>query len=171
MCGDSFDHVIDVPCFPLDVLIVTLSSFLCSCWSSSLDNVMKRHTEKSTKHWFSVYQLVERYLLEQSQDADPGADEQVEQLSLLSVSSTLQAFMEGSTLGQFHTRLAMLLSFHCHLLLVPSQPGRGASAQQRPCWLHAVTAGKKINSPNPKASLICRPTIWPSGSGFCLPIR
>lgn len=96
---------------------------------------MKRHTEKSTNHWFSIYQLVERYLLEQSQDTEPGADEQAERLSLPSVSSTLQAFMEGSTLGQFHTRLAMLLSFHCHLLLVPSQPGRGGSARRRPCWM------------------------------------
>uniref|UniRef100_A0A7N8X771 Midasin n=1 Tax=Mastacembelus armatus TaxID=205130 RepID=A0A7N8X771_9TELE len=84
------------------------------CWSSSLDNAMKRHTEKSTKHWFSLYQLVERYLAEQ----------RMEQLTLSSVSSSLQAFMEGSTLGEFHTRLAMLLSFHCHILLVPKQPGQ-----------------------------------------------
>lgn len=97
---------------------------------------MKRHTEKSTNHWFSIYQLVERYLAEQSQEAQPGEGEEVERLSLASVSSTLQAFMEGSTLGQFHTRLAMLLSFHCHLLLVPSQPGRGGSAQMR----HRVAA-------------------------------
>lgn len=47
-------------------------SILCSCWSSSLDNVMKRHTEKSTKHWFSIYQLVERYMEEQSKDANTG---------------------------------------------------------------------------------------------------
>lgn len=93
---------------------------------------MKRHTEKSTRHWFSLYQLVERYLVEQSQDAD----EQVERLSLPSVSSTLQAFMEGSTLGQFHTRLAMLLGFHCHLLLVPSQPGQGGFLLVgAPMWL------------------------------------
>lgn len=51
--------------------------------------------------------------------------EEVERLSLSSVSSTLQAFMEGSTLGEFHSRLAMVLSFHCHLLLLPSQPGQG----------------------------------------------
>lgn len=113
---------------------------------------MKRHTEKSTKHWFSIYQLVERYLLEQSQDAEPGADEQLERLSLPSVSSTLQAFVEGSTLGQFHTRLAMLLSFHCHLLLVPSQPGRGGSAHQR--------------------SHCCRrQIIWSSDSGLYLPVQ
>ncbi|XP_075869163.1 midasin [Nelusetta ayraudi] len=105
-------------------LIIQWRKLELSCWSSSLDNVMKRHTEKSTRHWFSLYQLVERYLVEQSQDAD----EQVERLSLPSVSSTLQAFMEGSTLGQYHTRLAMLLGFHCHLLLVPSQPGQESLA-------------------------------------------
>lgn len=55
--------------------------------------------------------------------SSPG--EEVEHLSLSSVSSTLQAFMEGSTLGEFQARLDMLLSFHCHLLLVPSQPGQG----------------------------------------------
>uniref|UniRef100_A0A8C3A4W9 Midasin n=1 Tax=Cyclopterus lumpus TaxID=8103 RepID=A0A8C3A4W9_CYCLU len=86
-----------------------------SCWSSSLDNAVKRHTEKSTKHWFSIYQLVERYLEEQKTD-------EVERLSLSSVSSTLYAFMEGSTLGEFNTRLGMLLTFHCHLLLIPNQP-------------------------------------------------
>uniref|UniRef100_A0A3Q3NKD3 Midasin n=1 Tax=Labrus bergylta TaxID=56723 RepID=A0A3Q3NKD3_9LABR len=92
------------------------------CWSSSLDNAMKRHTQKSTKHWFSIYQLVERYLEEQR------TDEEVERLSLSSVTSTLQAFMEGSTLGEFHTRLSTLLSFHCHLLLVPDQPGKSLSS-------------------------------------------
>lgn len=53
------------------------------------------------------------------------AGEQAESLSLSSISSTLEAFMESSTLGDFHTRLRMLLSFHCHLLLVPDLPGQG----------------------------------------------
>ncbi|XP_035472851.1 midasin isoform X1 [Scophthalmus maximus] len=107
---------------PVTMLIIQWRKLELNCWSSSLDNAMKRHTEKSTKHWFSIYQLVERYLEEQRMEANK--DEEVEHLSLSSVSSTLQAFMEGSTLGEFHTRLAMLLSFHCHLLLVPNQPGR-----------------------------------------------
>lgn len=47
-------------------------SVTCSCWSSSLDNAVKRHTDKSTKHWFSIYQLVERYLEEQKMDANTG---------------------------------------------------------------------------------------------------
>uniref|UniRef100_A0A674E0K9 Midasin n=1 Tax=Salmo trutta TaxID=8032 RepID=A0A674E0K9_SALTR len=94
---------------PVTNLIIQWRKLELNCWSSSLDNALKRHTERSTKHWFSLYQLVERYL---------------EDLSLSTVSSTLQAFMEGSTLGEYHTRLAMLLSFHCHLLLAPSQHGK-----------------------------------------------
>nr|XP_020508278.1 midasin [Labrus bergylta] len=107
---------------PVTQLIIQWRKLELTCWSSSLDNAMKRHTQKSTKHWFSIYQLVERYLEEQRTDPDTG--EEVERLSLSSVTSTLQAFMEGSTLGEFHTRLSTLLSFHCHLLLVPDQPGK-----------------------------------------------
>ncbi|XP_071334594.1 midasin isoform X2 [Trachinotus anak] len=107
---------------PVTQLIIQWRKLELNCWSSSLDNAMKRCTEKSTKHWFSIYQLVERYLEEQRLEANTG--EEVERLSLSSVSSTLQAFMEGSPLGEFHTRLTMLLSFHCHLLLVPNQPGQ-----------------------------------------------
>uniref|UniRef100_A0A3Q3KQG4 Midasin n=1 Tax=Mastacembelus armatus TaxID=205130 RepID=A0A3Q3KQG4_9TELE len=101
---------------PVTQLIIQWRKLELNRSSFSLDNAMKRHTEKSTKHWFSLYQLVERYLAEQRME--------VEQLTLSSVSSSLQAFMEGSTLGEFHTRLAMLLSFHCHILLVPKQPGQ-----------------------------------------------
>ncbi|XP_061563343.1 midasin [Cololabis saira] len=107
---------------PVTQLIIQWRKLELSCWSNSLDNALKRHTEKSTKHWFSLYQLVERYLQEQSGEAAAG--EEVELLSLSSVSSTLQAFVEGSSLGQFHTRLRMLLAFHCHLLLVPGRPGQ-----------------------------------------------
>ncbi|XP_042084236.1 midasin isoform X2 [Haplochromis burtoni] len=103
-------------------LIIQWRKLELSCWSRSLDNAMKRHTEKSTKHWFSVYQLLERYLEEQRTETCTA--EGVEHLSLSSVSSTLQAFLEGSTLGEFHTRLNMLLTFHCHLLLVPPQSGQ-----------------------------------------------
>uniref|UniRef100_A0A8C4E441 Midasin n=1 Tax=Dicentrarchus labrax TaxID=13489 RepID=A0A8C4E441_DICLA len=110
---------------PVTQLIIQWRKLELNCWSSSLDNAMKRHTEKSTKHWFSIYQLVERYLEEQRMEQnDQLMIRMMMCLSLSSVSSTLQAFMEGSTLGEFHTRLAMLLSFHCHLLLVPNQTGQ-----------------------------------------------
>uniref|UniRef100_A0A3Q2XAQ5 Midasin AAA ATPase 1 n=1 Tax=Hippocampus comes TaxID=109280 RepID=A0A3Q2XAQ5_HIPCM len=102
---------------PVTQLIIKWHKLELNCWSSSLDNAVKRHTEKSTKHWFSIYQLLAKYLEDQMMNANTG-------LSLSSLSSTLQAFVEGSSLGEFHTRLAMLLSFHCHFLLLPTQPGQ-----------------------------------------------
>ncbi|XP_077408316.1 midasin isoform X2 [Vanacampus margaritifer] len=108
---------------PVTQLIIKWHKLELNCWSSSLDNAVERHTEKSTKHWFSIYQLLTKYLDDQKKkNANTG--EEVGGLSLSSLSSTLQAFMEGSSLGEFHTRLAMLLSFHCHLLLLSTQPGQ-----------------------------------------------
>ncbi|MEE6475824.1 hypothetical protein FKM82_010868 [Ascaphus truei] len=94
-------------------LIIQWRKLELNCWSLSLDNAMRRHAQKSTKHWFSIYQLVEKYM--------QGAQEQdgSEVLTLQSMVKTLQAFIEGSTLGEFHTRLHVLLVFHCHVLLVP----------------------------------------------------
>uniref|UniRef100_A0A8C0HMH3 Midasin n=1 Tax=Buteo japonicus TaxID=224669 RepID=A0A8C0HMH3_9AVES len=82
--------------------------FVSSCWSVSLDNIMKQHVEKSTKHWFSIYQMIETYV-----------QERTEQMDLKTLISMLQAFIEGSTLGEFHARLQALLVFHCHVLLMP----------------------------------------------------
>ncbi|MGH0171579.1 UNVERIFIED_CONTAM: hypothetical protein FKN15_061690 [Acipenser sinensis] len=48
-------------------LIIQWRKLELNCWSGSLDNALKRHREKSTKHWFSVYQLVETYLQEQKE--------------------------------------------------------------------------------------------------------
>uniref|UniRef100_A0A4W3JTX9 Midasin n=1 Tax=Callorhinchus milii TaxID=7868 RepID=A0A4W3JTX9_CALMI len=93
-------------------LIIQWRKLELNCWSSSLDNVMKKHLEKSSRHWFSVYQLIEKYLQEQ------------EHMTLSEVLRMLQAFIEGATLGEFHFRLAMLLAFHCHVLAMPQQEGK-----------------------------------------------
>ncbi|KAM6280529.1 midasin isoform 1-T1 [Porphyrio hochstetteri] len=96
-------------------LIIQWRRLELNCWSVSLDNITKQHAEKSTKHWFSIYQMIEKYVQEQT-----GANaEQAEQMDLKALVSTLQAFIEGSTLGEFHTRLQALLVFHCHVLLMP----------------------------------------------------
>uniref|UniRef100_A0A4W3JQN7 Midasin n=1 Tax=Callorhinchus milii TaxID=7868 RepID=A0A4W3JQN7_CALMI len=92
-------------------LIIQWRKLELNCWSSSLDNVMKKHLEKSSRHWFSVYQLIEKYLQEQH-------------MTLSEVLRMLQAFIEGATLGEFHFRLAMLLAFHCHVLAMPQQEGK-----------------------------------------------
>ncbi|XP_075058881.1 midasin [Mixophyes fleayi] len=94
-------------------LIIQWRKFELNCWSLSLDNTMRRHAEKANKHWFSIYQLVEKYLEVE------GEQENSEEQTLQSLTKTLQAFIEGSTLGEFNSRLQMLLVFHCHVLLVP----------------------------------------------------
>lgn len=50
---------------------------------------------------------------------------ETEQMDLKTVVSALQAFIEGSALGQFHARLQALLVFHCHVLLMPQVAGKG----------------------------------------------
>lgn len=50
---------------------------------------------------------------------------ETEQMDLKTLISTLQAFIEGSTLGEFHARLQALLVFHCHVLLMPQVAEKG----------------------------------------------
>nr|XP_036870003.1 midasin [Manis javanica] len=100
-------------------MIIRWRKLELNCWSMSLDNTMKRHTEKSTKHWFSVYQMLEKHVQEQTEE-----QEDDKQMTLMLLVSTLQAFIEGSSLGEFHVRLQMLLVFHCHVLLMPQVEGK-----------------------------------------------
>ncbi|XP_072355863.1 midasin [Scyliorhinus torazame] len=101
-------------------LIIQWRKLELNCWSNSLNVVMKRHMEKSTKHWFSIYQLIEKYLQEQREENV----QEVEQMTLPAVINTVKNFIEGATLGEFHCRLSMLLAFHCHVLAVPEQEGK-----------------------------------------------
>nr|DBA26506.1 TPA: hypothetical protein GDO54_010752 [Pyxicephalus adspersus] len=94
-------------------LIIQWRKLELNCWSLSLDNAANPHAKKSNKHWFSIYQLIEKYL-----ESDKEQDEDSEASTLQSITNTLQAFIESSTLGEFHSRLQMLLVFHCHVLLV-----------------------------------------------------
>ncbi|XP_066110370.1 midasin isoform X3 [Saccopteryx bilineata] len=100
-------------------MIIRWRKLELNCWSVSLDNTMKRHTEKSTKHWFSIYQMLEKHMQEQTEE-----QEDDKQMTLMLLVGTLQAFIEGSSLGEFHVRLQMLLVFHCHVLLMPQVEGK-----------------------------------------------
>ncbi|KAM5286744.1 midasin isoform 2-T2 [Hipposideros larvatus] len=100
-------------------MIIRWRKLELNCWCMSLDNTMKRHTEKSTKHWFSIYQMLEKHMQEQTEE-----QEDDKQMTLVLLVSTLQAFIEGSSLGEFHVRLQMLLVFHCHVLLMPQVEGK-----------------------------------------------
>ncbi|XP_069866566.1 midasin isoform X1 [Dipodomys merriami] len=100
-------------------MIIRWRKLELNCWSMSLDNTMKRHTEKSTKHWFSIYQMLEKHMQERIEE-----QEDDKQMTLMLLVNTLQAFIEGSSLGEFHVRLQMLLVFHCHVLLMPQVEGK-----------------------------------------------
>ncbi|XP_006870675.1 PREDICTED: midasin [Chrysochloris asiatica] len=100
-------------------MIIRWRKLELNCWSMSLENTMQRHTEKSTKHWFSIYQMLEKHMQEQMEE-----QEDDRQMTLMLLVSTLQAFIEGSSLGEFHVRLQMLLVFHCHVLLMPQVEGK-----------------------------------------------
>lgn len=52
-------------------------------------------------------------------------DKDREESTLQSITKTLQAFIESSSLGEFHSRLQMLLVFHCHVLLVLEEEKKG----------------------------------------------
>jgi hypothetical protein len=56
-------------------------------------------------HWFMCLQCT---------------DEQKKPAELL---QTLETFMESSSVGEYSTRLEMLLAFHCHLVSVEGAPG------------------------------------------------
>ncbi|XP_036622954.1 midasin [Trichosurus vulpecula] len=104
----------------VSLLIIQWRKLELNCWSMSLDNTMKRHTEKSTKHWFSIYQMLEKHMQEQTESKE----ECDRHMALTMLVSTLQAFIEGASLGEFHVRLQMLLVFHCHVLLMPQVEGK-----------------------------------------------
>lgn len=80
----------------------------------------------------------------------------VKEFPLPSVSSTLQGFIEGSTVGEFHTRLAMLLAFHCHVLLAPKQERHGT----RLCSPSSTTVDNNFVI-NHVAQITCRNKIRP----------
>uniref|UniRef100_S4RAV9 Midasin AAA ATPase 1 n=1 Tax=Petromyzon marinus TaxID=7757 RepID=S4RAV9_PETMA len=94
-------------------LIIQFRKLELSCWAQCLDNVASRCAEKTNVSWFSLHQLVENGV-------------SAEDSPLASVASTLQAFMEGATLGEFPCRLDLLLSFHCQAVHLPPSASREA---------------------------------------------
>lgn len=65
------------------------------------------------------------------------------EVNLASMVDTLKLFIEGSTLGEFHTRLQMLLEFHCHTLLMTQK-----EKNSKCCFLF------------PRSGFICLLTNW-----------
>uniref|UniRef100_UPI00358FB529 midasin n=1 Tax=Myxine glutinosa TaxID=7769 RepID=UPI00358FB529 len=86
-------------------LVIEFRKLELSCWFSLLDATEVRYKERDVDSWLAIYQLIE----------GPGGDETWQQGAV----ETLQAWMEGATLGQFSRRLTSLLTFHCQMLHHP----------------------------------------------------
>ncbi|XP_071957015.1 midasin-like [Antedon mediterranea] len=84
-------------------------------WESCLETVTYTASEMSSKWWFHLYQLIQSFL---SLDLDDlSTDQDVPKPSgIQDVVRTLQQFMEGATIGDFESRLNMLLAFHCQVV-------------------------------------------------------
>ncbi|XP_071480621.1 midasin-like [Diadema antillarum] len=97
-----------------------------NCWAAMLDNVAYRQSEGSLKWWFYVYRLVQSYghsTQSEAERIDDGDIHQEEEMGLKhpneGVIAVLQKLIEGANLGEFATRVEMLLAFHCQLVAEP----------------------------------------------------
>ncbi|KAL4232858.1 AAA ATPase midasin [Mactra antiquata] len=88
-------------------LIVQWRKLELDCWMNSLNTEIKRYESTASKWWFHLYQVIMSYLKQQDSE---------ESCSLNDVIKSLKQFIEHSTLGDYHTRLDMLLGYHCHLV-------------------------------------------------------
>ncbi|XP_053396218.1 midasin-like isoform X2 [Mercenaria mercenaria] len=88
-------------------LIVQWRKLELSCWVNALDTEVHKYRSAASKWWFHLYQVVMSSI--QPQESSEAA-------SLEDVIKSLKRFIEHATLGDFQSRLEMLLSFHCHLV-------------------------------------------------------
>uniref|UniRef100_T1J0I3 Midasin n=1 Tax=Strigamia maritima TaxID=126957 RepID=T1J0I3_STRMM len=88
--------------------IITWRQMELKCWSNCLDTVEHKHKILATKWWLHVYVLVEGYL--------SPVETEKEEVSVKDIVKTLQQLLEQSTLGEYSSRLNIVLSFHCHLI-------------------------------------------------------
>jgi len=79
-----------------------------TCWKGCLDAAARRIQNSASRWWFHLYSLVDGYV--------SGSISTPRELL-----TSLERFMEEAPLGEFHSRLQLLLAFHCHSLhLTPS---------------------------------------------------
>ena len=96
---------------------------------------MAYHQEQSaTKWWFHLYQLLHAYLqqekekrankdltmeIEKDKTGDESSDQPAgEEVTIKSLVTAFQQFMESASLGQYEARLRMLLAFHCQMSMM-----------------------------------------------------
>jgi len=85
-----------------------------SCMKNSLDILHEDLRSDTSKCWFFLYGLVERYAMRSASNAIPEVSDG-QSISRPELVESLKRFMAESSLAEFEARLDLLLTFHCHL--------------------------------------------------------
>ncbi|KAH3728947.1 hypothetical protein DPMN_054910 [Dreissena polymorpha] len=96
-------------------LIMQWRKLELSCWMNAMDTEVYKFRTEASKWWFHLYQLSQDTLTQQGENC-PSLDE---------FTKALKQFIEKSSLGDFHTRLEMLLSFHCNMVAMATREAKG----------------------------------------------
>jgi len=85
-----------------------------SCWKVSLNTVYKDLRSDTSKWWFFLYGLVEKYAKRSAYNvnSEASAEPSITKPELV---ETLKRFMTESSFVEFEARLDLLLTFHCHV--------------------------------------------------------
>ncbi len=110
--------------------------------------MLRNHAAGARRSWFHLYGLlvlgVQQQPEEQQQREPRGVEEEEGELRYRSAAAALEAFVQTSTLGEFHARLRLLSSFHSHLALRLAALRQGrqqqACGQPRPVLEATVAA-------------------------------
>ncbi|KAI5703701.1 hypothetical protein M8J75_015055 [Diaphorina citri] len=94
----------------LTAQIIAWRKFELSLWKNCLGITSRRIAQETSKFWFHLYSVCENFVQDETMSAEQ-------------VRKVLANFVENCSLGAFHSRLDLLLTFHCHSLeLARSHP-------------------------------------------------
>ncbi|GLH08474.1 Midasin [Gryllus bimaculatus] len=87
--------------------IISWRKLELQCWKDCLNTAAYRMATSASHWWFHIFSIVESF------DKSGITDTLNTEKNLI---KSLQNFMEKSVLGDFHARLDILFSFHCHAI-------------------------------------------------------
>ncbi|KAK2585693.1 hypothetical protein KPH14_010307 [Odynerus spinipes] len=96
--------------------IISWRKLELTCWKNCLDTAFENLRSQTSKWWFYLYALIESYVLKSVPEVATEFLKEKESISKEKLVELLERFINESPLGEFETRLDLLLTFHCHVL-------------------------------------------------------
>ncbi|KAJ8039371.1 Midasin [Holothuria leucospilota] len=106
---------------PITQLVIEWRKTELSCWSSSLDSVAYHHKQGVIKWWFHIFKVIQNITSDPVKMNHPsdtgihGDNEETEESDEGAWLTSLQKFLESSTIGDFQSRLDIILAFYSQL--------------------------------------------------------